>query len=51
METWKTGKPFEESVRSRKEITDKLDAGRLASVFTLEGFLKETNTIFDRVVG
>ena len=51
METWDTGKPFEETVRARKEITGRLDEKTLQSMFTLDSFVKEINTIFDRVVG
>jgi len=51
METWDTGRPFEESVRARKEITGRLDEATLKDVFTLDSFVKETTTIFDRVVG
>ena len=49
METWETGKPFEETVRARKAITSKLDAKSLAAVFNLDDYLKEVDTIFARV--
>jgi adenylosuccinate lyase len=51
METWETGKPFEETVRARDGITARLDEKTLRSVFTLENFVKEIHTIFERVVG
>jgi len=50
METWETGKPFEETVRASSEITAKLDEATLAGVFTLDNFIKEVDTIFERVV-
>jgi adenylosuccinate lyase len=49
METWETGKPFEETVRARTGITSKLDAKALAAVFNLDDYLKEVDTIFARV--
>ena len=51
METWDTGKPFEETVRARKSITSKLDEATLAGVFSLDNFVHEVDTIFDRVLG
>jgi len=50
METFDTGKPFEESVRARGEITSKLDEATLAGVFTIDNFISEVDTIFDRLV-
>jgi adenylosuccinate lyase len=50
METWQTGKPFEQSVREREAITTRLDAGILDQVFTLDSFLKSVDAIFERVV-
>ena len=49
METWETGKAFEETVRARKGITSKLDAQSLAAVFNLDDYLHEVDTIFARV--
>jgi adenylosuccinate lyase len=49
METWETGKPFEETVRARKGITSKVDAKALSAVFSLDDYLKEVDTIFARV--
>ena len=49
METWETGKAFEETVRARKGITSKLDAKSLAAVFNLDDYLREVDTIFARV--
>ncbi|HEU4929384.1 MAG TPA: adenylosuccinate lyase [Candidatus Krumholzibacteria bacterium] len=49
METWETGKPFEETVRARKGITSKLDSKSLAAVFNLDDYLHEVDTIFARV--
>ncbi len=49
METWETGKPFEETVRARKGITSKLDAKSLAAVFNLDNYLHEVDTIFARM--
>ena len=51
METWDTGKPFVETVRARKAITSKLDEATLAGVFSLDNFVHEVDTIFDRVLG
>jgi len=50
METWKTERPFEEIVRSREEITNHLDEKTLAGVFTIENFIHEVDTIFERVL-
>jgi adenylosuccinate lyase len=49
METWETGKAFEDTVRARKGITSKLDAKSLAAVFNLDDYLREVDTIFARV--
>ncbi|MCI0452625.1 MAG: adenylosuccinate lyase [Candidatus Latescibacteria bacterium] len=49
METWETGKKFEETVRARKGITSKLDAKALSAVFSLDDYLKEVDAIFARV--
>ena len=49
METWDTGKKFEDTVRARKAITSKLEAKALADVFNLDGYLKEVDAIFARV--
>jgi adenylosuccinate lyase len=49
METWESGKSFEETVRARKGITEKLDAATLDSVFDLDHYLREVDTIFARV--
>ena len=49
METWETGKAFEETVRARKGITSKLDAKSLGAVFNLDDYLHEVDTIFARV--
>lgn len=50
METWETGKPFEETVRARAAITAKVDKARLAAVFSLDDYLREVDTIFARVL-
>ena len=50
METWKSGTPFEESVRSRKEITERVKGTALDAVFSLDSFTKEVDAIFDRVL-
>ncbi len=50
METWESGKPFEETVRARKAITSKLDKTTLDAVFNLDHYLREVDTIFDRVL-
>ncbi len=49
METWETGKPFEETVRARKGITSKLEKATLDAVFDLDHYLGEVDTIFERV--
>jgi adenylosuccinate lyase len=49
METWETGKPFEETVRARKGITSKLKKATLDAVFDLDHYLGEVDTIFKRV--
>jgi adenylosuccinate lyase len=50
METWETGKAFEQTVRARSAITSRLDAARLAAVFSLDDYLREVDTIFARVL-
>jgi adenylosuccinate lyase len=50
METWKTGKFFEETVRAREEITSRIDEETLRGVFELDDFVKEVDTIFERLV-
>lgn len=50
METWKTGKPFETSVREREAITSRLDAGALDKIFSLDPFIDQVDTIFERVL-
>jgi adenylosuccinate lyase len=50
METWETGKPFEETVRARDGITGKIDEKTLQAVFELDNFVKEVETIFERLV-
>jgi adenylosuccinate lyase len=49
METWKTGKPFEESVRASRGITDKLGEQELAGMFRLDSLIAEVAVILDRV--
>ncbi len=49
METWETGKSFEETVRARKGITSKLEKTALDSVFDLNHYLANIDTIFKRV--
>jgi adenylosuccinate lyase len=50
MDTWNTGTPFEANVRARKGITDKVDEAVLRDVFSLDNFVKEVDTIFERLV-
>ena len=50
METWKTGKPFETSVREREAITSRLDDGALDKIFSLDPFIEQVDTIFERVL-
>jgi len=50
METWESGKPFEQTVRARPKITSRLDASRLDAVFSLDDYLREVDTIFSRVL-
>jgi adenylosuccinate lyase len=50
METWETGKPFEQTVRARPAITSRIDAACLAAVFSLDDYLREVDTIFARVL-
>jgi adenylosuccinate lyase len=49
METWEGGKPFEETVRAREGITGRLDKSVLDAVFDLNHYLREVDTIFNRV--
>lgn len=50
MDTWKNGKPFEQSVRERGAITSCLDEKTLSSIFSLKGFTKEIDAVFERVL-
>ena len=50
METWETGKSFEQTVRARPKITSSVEAGRLNGVFSLDDYLREVDTIFARVL-
>jgi adenylosuccinate lyase len=50
METWETGTPFEQTVRSRAKITGRLDKKSLDAVFSLDEYLGEIDTIFSRVL-
>jgi adenylosuccinate lyase len=50
METWATGKPFEESVRALDGITSRVDEETLRGVFEMDNFIKEVDTIFNRLV-
>jgi adenylosuccinate lyase len=49
METWETGKPFEQTVRARKGITSRIEKTTLDAVFDLEQYLAEVDTVFKRV--
>ena len=51
MKTWDTGEPFEKTVRERKGITSRLNDDALNAIFSLDNFLKEVDTIFERVLG
>jgi adenylosuccinate lyase len=50
METWEKGTPFEQAVRSREGITRNIDEETLRSLFQLDSFVKEVDTIFERLV-
>jgi adenylosuccinate lyase len=50
METWESGKPFEQSVRSRPKITSRLEPKALDAVFSLDDYVREVDTIFARVL-
>jgi adenylosuccinate lyase len=50
METWRTGKPFRATVAARPDVTSRLDVRALDDVFSLDSFLKEVDTIFERVL-
>ena len=50
METWQTGKQFEQTVRARAAITSRVDPDRLSAVFLLDDYLREVDTIFARVL-
>ena len=49
METWETGKPFEQTVRARRGITSHLEKATLDAVFDLDHYLQEVDSIFGRV--
>ena len=50
METWESGKPFEQTVRARTKITSHLDPVVLNGVFSLDDYVREVDTIFARVL-
>ncbi len=50
METWRTGRPFEESVRQQEAVVSRLDEEAIRGIFRLDSFLKEVDAIFERVV-
>ena len=50
METWETGKAFEQTVRARTTITSRLEPAALNAVFSLDDYLREVDTIFARVL-
>lgn len=50
METWKTGTPFEQTVRARPGITDRVSGDKLREIFTMDDFVKEVDVIFERLV-
>ncbi len=50
METWNTGTPLEKTVRARDGITSRIDENALRAVFTLDMFVKNVDTIFERLV-
>jgi len=50
METWRTGDPFEKTVRARDGITSRIDEKTLGGVFELDNFVKDVDAIFERLV-
>jgi len=50
METWETGKPFEETVRAREGITSRVNEEKLREIFSMDNFVKEVDVIFERLV-
>jgi adenylosuccinate lyase len=50
METWRTGRPFKDSVAAKTEITSMLDAKTFEAVFSLDSFVREVDAIYDRVL-
>jgi adenylosuccinate lyase len=50
METWETGKPFEETVRAREGITSRVSPEKLEEIFSMDNFVKEVDVIFERLV-
>ena len=50
METWETGKAFEQTVRARTKITSRLEPAALNAVFLTDDYLREVDTIFARVL-
>ena len=50
METWETGRNFEQTIMDQKTITSRIDPARLEAIFTLDSFLKSVDEIFKRVV-
>ncbi len=49
MHSWETGSYFPDVVKAESQITDKVDAAVLDSVFDANAYLKEEKTILDRV--
>jgi adenylosuccinate lyase len=50
METWETGKPFEQTVRAREGITGRVSEEKLSEIFSMDNFVKEVDVIFERLV-
>ena len=50
METWRTGKPFRDTIQAREPIVDQLGNGKLDEIFTLDNFIREVDAIYDRVL-
>jgi adenylosuccinate lyase len=50
METWRTGKPFRDTIGERAEVTSRLNGKVLDEIFSLGSFLKEVDAIFERVL-
>ena len=49
MRAWEEELDFPDLVRADPEITQRLDAARLASIFDFDHYVRHVDTVFDRL--